>query len=100
MQNKVRGHYKLLLGYRRNPGERRRKWFTTRFDTIFTTKTGHVMLDRLLARLAANKAELLRVLEYPETPLHSNGAEQDIRAHVTRRKLSAGTRSDPNGIDF
>ena len=26
--------------------------------------------------------------------LHTNGSENDIRAHVTRRKVSAGTRSD------
>ena len=35
------------------------------------------------------------VLERPEIPLHTNGSENDIRCHVTRRKLSAGTRSDP-----
>ncbi len=52
-------------------------------------------MDRLLARLAANKAELLMVLERPEIPLHTNGSENDIRCHVTRRKISGGTRSDP-----
>jgi len=34
------------------------------------------------------------VLERPDIPLHTNGSENDIRAHVTRRKISAGTRSD------
>jgi hypothetical protein len=34
------------------------------------------------------------VLERPEIPLHSNGSENDIRCHVTRRKVSAGTRSN------
>jgi hypothetical protein len=34
------------------------------------------------------------VLERPEIPLHTNGSENDIRCHVTRRKLSGGTRSD------
>jgi len=65
-----------------------------RFDRIFTQKTGFVTLDRLLARLHANKPELLMVLERPEIPLHTNGSENDIRCHVTRRKLSGGTRSD------
>jgi hypothetical protein len=46
------------------------------------------------ARLHANKAELLMVLERPEIPLHTNGSENDIRCQVTRRKVSAGTRSD------
>src|SRR5271156_6576855 len=64
------------------------------FDRIFTSKTGFVTLDRLLARLHANKAELLKVLDRPEIPLHTNGSENDIRCHVTRRKVSGGTRSD------
>ncbi len=51
-------------------------------------------LDRLLARLHANKPALLRVLERPEIPLHTNGSENDIRCQVTRRKVSGGTRSD------
>ena len=65
-----------------------------RFDRIFRRRTGFVTLDRPLARLRANKAELLMVLERPEIPLHTNGSENDIRCQVTRRKVSAGTRSD------
>jgi hypothetical protein len=57
-------------------------------------RTGFVTLDRLLARLHANKTELLMVLQRPEIPLHTNGSENDIRCQVTRRKVSAGTRSD------
>ena len=52
------------------------------------------MLDRLLARLHAKKGELLLVLDRPEVPLHTNGSENDLRAVVTRRKISGGTRSD------
>jgi hypothetical protein len=52
------------------------------------------MLDRLLTRLHANRAELLLVLERPEIPLHTNGSERDIRAQVIRRKISGGTRSE------
>jgi Transposase IS66 family len=65
-----------------------------RFDGIFTQTTGFVTLDRLLARLHANKPELLMVLERPEIPLHTNTSENDVRCHVTRRKISGGTRSD------
>ena len=61
---------------------------------IFTRKTLFVTLDRLLGRLHANKSELLMVLERPEIPLHSNTSENDVRCHVTRRKVSGGTRSD------
>ena len=48
--------------------------------------------DRL-ARTQANRDELLLVLDRPEVPLHTNDAENDLRAVVTRRKLSDGTRS-------
>ena len=54
---------------------------------------GQVTLDRLLARLHRRKAELLRVLQHPETPLHTNGSENDIHACVTKRKVSGGTMS-------
>ena len=33
------------------------------------------------------------VLDRPEIPLHTNGSERDIRLHVTKRKISGGTRS-------
>lgn len=92
---RVWSYYALLLGYQRNPSEKRRKWLSTRFDTLFKARTGHATLDRLLESLIANKAELLRVLDHPDIPLSTNIVERDIRAHVTRRKLSAGTRSEP-----
>jgi hypothetical protein len=65
-----------------------------RFDTIFQQRTGFATLDRLLKRLHANKAELLAVLDRPEILLHTNGSENDIRAYVTKRKVSGGARSD------
>ena len=86
--------YADLKAYQLEPGKRRAAVLRRRFDRIFLRRTGFVTLDRLLARLYANKAELLMVLERPEIPLHTNGSENDIRCHVTRRKISGGTRSD------
>jgi Transposase IS66 family len=86
--------YADLKAYRSAPTETRKAALAAEFDRIFTATTGFVMLDRLLKRLHANKSELLVVLDRPEIPLHTNGSENDIRAHVTRRKVSAGTRSD------
>src|SRR5215468_5362025 len=86
--------YADLKAYRCAPTKQRKAALRARFDHIFTRKTGFVTLDRLLARLNANKSELLMVLDRPEIPLHTNGSENDIRCHVTRRKLSGGTRSD------
>jgi hypothetical protein len=87
-------YYASLKAYRLKPSARRAVALRARFDRIFLRRTGFVTLDRLLKRLHANKAELLMVLERPETPLHNNGSENDIRCYVTRRKVSAGTRSD------
>lgn len=39
------------------------------------------------------KDELLKVLEHPDIPLHTNAWENDIRSFVTRRKISGGTIS-------
>jgi len=86
--------YADLKAYRSNPTSRRRQQLHARFDRIFCRRTGFASLDRLLARLHANKAELLAVLDRPEIPLHTNGSENDIRCHVTKRKVSGGTRSD------
>ena len=86
--------YADLKAYRSAPTKTRKAALAAEFDRIFTATTGFVMLDRLLKRLHANKSELLAVLDRPEIALHTNGSENDIRAHVTRRKVSAGTRSD------
>jgi hypothetical protein len=86
--------YKDLKAYRQAPTPRRARQLEHRFDAIFSIETGFATLDRLLARLRANKDELLMVLKRPDIPLHTNGSENDIRCQVTRRKISAGTRSD------
>jgi Transposase IS66 family len=85
--------YADLKAWQRDPCPRRAAALRARFDRIFTRRTGYVILDRLLARLHRRKAELLRVLERPEIPLHTNGSENDIRACVTKRKISGGTMS-------
>jgi hypothetical protein len=94
MRKLIWNFYADLKIYRANPGKNRRVALRARFDRIFRRRTGFVTLDRLLARLWANKAELLMVLQRPEIPLHTNGSENDIRCQVIRRKVSAGTRSD------
>ena len=86
--------YADLKAYRRAPDRRRRSELRARFDRIFRRRTGFVTLDRLLARLHANKDELLVVLDRPEVPLHTNGSERDLRPQVVKRKISGGTRSD------
>jgi hypothetical protein len=97
-QQRVRGliwwFYADLKAYRAAPTARRRGELRARFDRVFRRRTGFVSLDRLLRRLHANKAELLKVLDRPEIPLHTNGSENDIRCQVTKRHVSGGTKTD------
>ncbi len=86
--------YADLKAWQRAPCPRRAAALRARFERIFTRRTGYVVLDRLLARLHRRKAELLRVLERPEIPLHTNASENDLRACVTKRKISGGTMSE------
>ena len=86
--------YADLKAYCRDPTPDAKAALCARFDRLFTTRTGFATLDRLLTRLHANRDELLRVLECPDVPLHTNDAENDIRCQVTRRKISGGTRSE------
>jgi hypothetical protein len=62
-------------------------------DLIFTRVTGFVELDEAVARTHANKDKLLRVLDRPEIPLHTNGSENAVRSFVTKRRISGETRS-------
>jgi Transposase IS66 family len=86
--------YRCLKEYKLAPSPEQAQALRDRFDRIFKRKTRYTMLDRLLRRLLHRKDELLRVLERPEIPLNTNASENDIRAFVTKRKISGGTVSD------
>ncbi len=85
--------YKALKAYRRRPDPRAAQSLRARFDRIFSIRTGYGELDKLLLRLRRRKPELLRVLERPEIPLHTNASERDLRGLVIKRKISGGTVS-------
>jgi len=87
--------YHCLKNYKRAPSPEQAEVLRSRFDRIFKRgRTGYATLDSLLKRLHRHKDELLRVLERPEIPLNTNASENDIRAFVTKRKISGGTVSD------
>ena len=86
--------YRQLKAFKLDPSPARAVELRARFDRIFKRRTGYATLDRLLKRLHANKPELLRVLERPEIPLNTNASENDLRACVTKRKISGGTVSE------
>jgi len=87
--------YRALKEYKLAPSAEQAQLLRARFDRIFKrASTGYATLDRLLRRLFRNKGGLLRVLERPEIPINTNASENDIRAFVTKRKISGGTVSD------
>jgi hypothetical protein len=86
--------YRRLKEYKRAPSPEQASLLRAQFDRIFKRRTGYATLDRLLKRLLGRKEELLRVLERPEIPLNTNASENDIRAFVTKRKISGGTVSE------
>ena len=51
-------------------------------------------LHEVGVRLHRRKGDLLKVLECPEIPLHTNASENDLRACVTKRRISGGTMSE------
>jgi Transposase IS66 family len=85
--------YRSLKLWKQSPSPGGERAFRRHFDKIFGLHTGYKELDELLARLARRKGELLRVLERPEIPLHTNASENDLRACVIKRKISGGTMS-------
>ena len=65
----------------------RRAWWSRQTD--FPASIAGVLKE-----MRAHKADLLRVLEQPEVPLHNNGRESDLRGYVKVCKISGGTRAD------
>jgi transposase IS66 family protein len=94
----VRSHiwelYQDLKAYRTQPDAAQRPVLQARFDTLVEQRTGYPSIDGVLKEMRDHRADLLRVLERPEVPLHNNAMESDIREFVKRRKLSGGTRND------
>ena len=86
--------YADLKAYRLTPTPSQAEALRTRFDAIVCRATTWSELNAALGRMAAKKADLLRALERPDIPLHTNTAERDFRDWATKRKISAGTRGE------
>jgi uncharacterized coiled-coil protein SlyX len=88
-------YYHQLKAYRDEPTETEKQRLTELFDEIFGKRyPRNYGLNLAMQQFCTHKQELLRVLDAPRLPLHTNAAEADIREYVTRRKISGGTRSD------
>jgi hypothetical protein len=85
--------YQDLKAYAAQPAPSQAAALAARFDALCAGRTGFASVDGVLQEMVRRKAELLRVLQRPEVPLHNNGSENAIRDYVTKRKVSGGTRS-------
>jgi Transposase IS66 family len=85
--------YQELKAYRHQPEPAQKAALAARFDAVCGERTGFPSVDAVLKEMAVHRADLLRVLERPEVPLHNNVSERHIREYVTKRKVSGGTRS-------
>jgi uncharacterized coiled-coil protein SlyX len=86
--------YQDLKRYRQHPEPWRRRDLESRFDALCRQRTGFLSIDEVLQGMRAHRAALLRVLERPAVPLHTNLSERHLRDYVKKRKISGGTRSE------
>ena len=90
--------YRDLKLYKMNQCLFTKESLEMRFDKIIEPikegKEGFAHLNPVLEKIANKKAELLLVLERPETSLHNNASENDIREFAKRRKINGPTKSD------
>lgn len=87
-------HWKRGLRWPKNLLLQAKDHLDKQFDVIFGQTVEGEQLAVVLRGFREKKADLLRVLDHPQVPLHNNGSERDIRPRVTQRKISGGTRSD------
>jgi hypothetical protein len=86
--------YRDLKAYRQAPALAAKDRITADFEALCATATTCEPLNAVLRGLQGNQAELLRVLERPDLPIHNNRSETDLRDMVKKRHISAGTRSE------
>ena len=86
--------YRDLKAYRQAPDPAANARITADFEALCATETTCEPLNEVLHGLQRNQAELLRVLERPDLPIHNNRSETDLRDMVKKRNISAGTRSE------
>ena len=86
--------YDKLLDFKEQPPKTQKNLLSAQFDQIFTPNTKYDALKLAIERTKDNKAELLRVLDFPALPLHNNAAELAARRVVRKRDISLHTWSD------
>ena len=86
--------YQDLKAYREHPVPTQAPALSARFQTLVSHKTAFPSVNGVLNDMREHRADLLRVLDRPEVPLHNNTSESHLRDYVKKRKISGSTRSD------
>ena len=87
--------YQDLKAYRQRPDPAQKPALQARFAALVGQQTDYPSsIGSVLKEMRDHQADLLRVLDRPEVPLHNNGTESIIREYVTTRKISGSTRSE------
>src|SRR3954462_5348209 len=94
VRGRIWGLYQDLKAYRQQPEPSRRGDLEARFDALCAPRTGFPSIDGVLKGMHAHRGALLRVLDRPAVPLHTNLSEGHLRDYVKKRKISGSTRSE------
>src|SRR4051794_6731045 len=94
VRGEIWGLYQDLKAYRQQPEPSRRGDLEARFDALCARRTGFPSIDGVLKGMHAHRGALLRVLDRPAVPLHTNLSEGHLRDYVKKRKISGSTRSE------
>jgi len=86
-------YYRQLRAYQQQPTLTEQDRLRQEFDQLFATPTDYEALAERLAKTKAKKADLLRVLDHPQLPLHNNAAELGARQRKPKENISYGPRT-------
>ena len=84
-------YYGKLCEFKIKPDAEVAEQLSAEFDQLFSTETGYLELDDRISKTKGKKESLLIVLNFPEIPLHNNGAELGARVKVRKRDVSLQT---------
>jgi len=87
-------YYGKLLEYKEQPTSEQEVKLSSEFDGLFSTKTNYHALGDRIEKTKAKKEELLKVLKYPELPLHNNDSELGARVEKRRQDVSLQTKTE------
>jgi hypothetical protein len=93
VQQQIWELYQELKAYRQQPQPDQVPVLIARFEALCSQQTVYPSINQVLKDMREHQADLLRVLDRPEVPLHNNASESDIRDYVKKRKISGSTRS-------